>query len=429
MNRVRSDVTWSVAGQIFQTATSWLVVMVLARVQPDGALVGHYALAAALCSPLFMFASLQLRSVVVSDASEEFPFSTYLGLRSLCLVLAFAAAVCLAFSRLSKGTLPSLVIAVSLVRCVDLVSDLFQGYLQRFGAIPRMTQVASVRVMVTTSLFFAAYWGGGSLATAVFASALGGAVCVAFVDLPVARRLARSRLGAVAGSTTWAKFTPGLRDKSLGRLVRRVLPLGITALLGSLFLQFPLYVLGRKLGKEDVGRFAVVYNPSVVVQVLMVGALEGLLARFADAATRRDWILYRHLLGRALALALILGVGLVLGAYVFGPAALRIAYGPSYEDQAYVLFVLCVAASVGFIATVMGYCLISVRSFRAVFLSSLVGFPISVLLMVTLVDAYGALGAAWAVACTNAAAILINSSAFLLSLRHANRKTIPAGTA
>jgi O-antigen/teichoic acid export membrane protein len=193
---------------------------------------------------------------------------------------------------------------LSLLRCVDLTSDLFQAFLQRMGAISTMAKLGLLRTVLSTAAFLCVFQLSSSLFLAVMASAITAALVVVAVEVPVVRHWSQGIASAYPLLQHWIRLKPRFDAATLQRLFKRVIPLGGTALLGSLFVQLPLYIIGHKMGKGDVGYFAVVYNPSIVIQVFMVGVLEGLLSRLSNAAATGDAPLLRHLMGRAIFAAL-----------------------------------------------------------------------------------------------------------------------------
>src|SRR5687767_4178506 len=62
---------WAITGQAAYAASQWGILIVLAKLGTP-AMVGQFALGFAIAAPVFMFANLQLRAVIATDASQDF---------------------------------------------------------------------------------------------------------------------------------------------------------------------------------------------------------------------------------------------------------------------------------------------------------------------------------------------------------------------
>jgi O-antigen/teichoic acid export membrane protein len=77
---LRGDFFWTFLGNGIYAACQWAVLVLLAKTgSPE--LVGRYALAVAIATPVITFATFQLRSVQVTDIREQHSFGDYLGFR------------------------------------------------------------------------------------------------------------------------------------------------------------------------------------------------------------------------------------------------------------------------------------------------------------------------------------------------------------
>src|SRR6476660_1556484 len=77
---LRSNFSWTFAGNVVYAACQWGMLSALAKLgNPE--LVGQFALALAVTSPVFMLANLQLRGVQATDAQSQYTFADYLRVR------------------------------------------------------------------------------------------------------------------------------------------------------------------------------------------------------------------------------------------------------------------------------------------------------------------------------------------------------------
>lgn len=73
---------WTLAGNVVYAGCQWGILIAIAKLGTP-AMVGQFALGLAVCAPVFMFTSLQLRAVLATDAGDEYRLGNYLALRIL----------------------------------------------------------------------------------------------------------------------------------------------------------------------------------------------------------------------------------------------------------------------------------------------------------------------------------------------------------
>ena len=84
---LRQNFYWTFAGNVIYAASSWAILIVLAKLgTPE--IVGHFTLGLAVTAPIIMFTNLALRAVQSTDAHREYTFSDYLALRLLMTTMA-----------------------------------------------------------------------------------------------------------------------------------------------------------------------------------------------------------------------------------------------------------------------------------------------------------------------------------------------------
>src|SRR6266850_6844432 len=77
---LRANVTWTLLGNIAYAACQWGMLVAFAKVG-DARMVGEFGLGLAITAPVFMFANLQLASVLATDAAGTTTFRDYVGAR------------------------------------------------------------------------------------------------------------------------------------------------------------------------------------------------------------------------------------------------------------------------------------------------------------------------------------------------------------
>jgi O-antigen/teichoic acid export membrane protein len=380
---LRVNFSWTLAGNLVAAACKALQLMLLAKAGTRD-MVGQFAYALAVTGPVVMLTNLQLRNVQATDASAQFSFGTYLGVRLGGNALALAAVAGVA----ALGGPPSaiaIVIAMGLAKIVEATSDVFHGLAQRHERMDLVARSMIAKEILSLAAMAAVLRATGSVAWATLALAGGSLVVLAGYDLPRGRAVLRA--SGAAGP-----LRPTLHRAA--QLVRLALPLGVVMMLASLGANVPRYVVEHRLGVRELGVFSAV-SYVMVVGLTAVGALghsaAPRLARHHAAGDRRAFV---RLMIRLLALAAALGLAGVVLAIVAGRALLEALYRAEYADAQPVLVWTMIAGTAAFVGSALDYGLTAARSLRAQAPLWIVMLAATGAACAVLVPRYGLVGAA-----------------------------------
>jgi O-antigen/teichoic acid export membrane protein len=403
LNKVRANVLWSMGGQVGYAGFSWLATVMLARADPHGGVVGQFALASAMLFPIVVFCNLQLRTVIVSDATQEFAFADYFGFRVVSVLATVVGVSAIALFRGPDPVVARLLGALTCVKISDGLADGFHAYLQRHGRLDRMAVSLLLRglsnvvgIVIGFRLFHA-------LSPAILFMAAILSLEIVLYEIGAVRRTR----AALSGSAAWQRLVPRFSPRTLVAIGRRAIPLGLAALIGAFALQLPVYLIDHRLGREAQGRFSVLYGPLMATPIFVVAALEGVLAQLSAAAAARDVHLWRHLLGRLVGLAAALAVAMVVGAVLLGKPVITLVYGPSYAENTAVLVWLTIGIGLGFITTVLSAAVIANRQFKTMLVVSLAQLPVALTLIFCGVYFFGEVGVGYAMVIGQALSIAV----------------------
>jgi O-antigen/teichoic acid export membrane protein len=395
----------TLAGNFLYGGAQWGMLVVLAKLgSPE--LVGRFALALAVTAPVIMFANLNLRAVLATDAEGRHAFGDYMGLLLLMLAGGFAAVVLLSL-RESREQLVVILI-VGFAKLLEQFSELFCGLMQRGERMD----------LIALSL---AFKGGASLLFFGGCMALTGSLPWACAGLAAAWALAlfgfdawnvRRGLGVPA-----AALLPRFEAGRLRELARLALPLGVGALLGSLTVNVPRWFVGEMLGERELGLFAAMSYVSVIGLRVVSALGETAVPRLARQHASRDAAAFRLLALQTAGVGLALGAAGVAAAALAGRPLLTLLYRPEYAERLDVFVWVMVAAGLSWVGIFLEYAMTGARSFVAQPVVLVAGIAVLALGCRLLIPAHGLAGAAMAMAA---------SSALMLALRGALVRRIVA---
>lgn len=403
---LRGNASWTLLGNVIYMACQWAMLVILAKLgSPER--VGELALALAITAPVFMFGNLQLRVIQATDMTEQYAIAEYVALRFLSTVLSLAVIVGIAAASNYSLETALVVFVIGLAKSFESVSDIIYGLVQRHERMDLISRSMILKGATSIAAFGGIFALTRSLVGAVCGMACAWCVVLGSYDLSLARRF-----GWNAASLRSLRIAPRRSLRTLLRLTQMSLPLGLTMMLISLNTNVPRYFIEHYAGTRALGFFAAVaylmVAGNLVVNALAQAALPR-LAWYRAGAKLRD---FRELLLRLSLVAGVLGVVSVLVAQLAGKQVLSIMYRADYAEYSAVFTWLMAAASIGYLASIMGCGMTAARLFNPQLPLNLIVVAVCAFASWCWIPTYGLRGAAWALFA--AAAVQFLSSLFVL---------------
>ena len=383
---LRRNFSWTILGNAMFAACLWGILVVLTKLgSPD--IVGRFALGSAIATPFFMFANLQLRAVLATDATEAYEFRDYLGVRLLFLPGALLLALVVA--SLGYNREQFFVISMfALVRFAESLSDIFYGFAQKNERMDLVARSLWLRGFAALVLFGGTFYLTGNLIFSLAAQAGGWGLTVLFFDLPHLRDLIRD-----SGETT---LRPRWNRKTVREIVWMALPLGFVMLLVTLRNTIPRTFLESYFGEEELGIFSALSYLVIAGSTVILALSQSSLARLARyySEGRREQFLAT--IQKILLVAAAIGAGGVLVAALVGKPLLGLLYSPEYAEHNRLFVLIMVAGGVTYVGSLMGSPVMAMRFYRDILWVYLGNITFLGLLAWYLIPRFGMYGAAWA---------------------------------
>jgi O-antigen/teichoic acid export membrane protein len=387
---LRVNVLWALAGNGVSAVSSWLMLVVLAKLATVET-VGVLGVAQAIGIPISALLSLKLQQVQVTDARRDYSFGEYHALKMLASAVMVLCVAGAAFGFYS-GETAVVTTVMGIGYAIIEVREMFLAVMQKAERMDQMSISRALLGVASLALFGVFYWASRSLAVGVCGMLVGRLVVLWVYDVPIARRLLaldarEARERGVAPHWHWA---------GLWRLTKLSAPLGLVGGVGMLFMSIPRLTLDNYCGMEAVGYYAAV-SSLPAVGVMLVGAIcqtvSPRLARYYDENRRAFWTL----LLKTVWVSAALGGSAILVSVLCGRWVLTLLFTPAYGAQAGLLIELMVTGLVLYLFSCMNVGLTAARQFG-------VQFPIYALAALAcgvssyvLIPRMGTHGAAWSV--------------------------------
>jgi len=401
---LRGNFTWTLLGNLAYAGCQWGILVAFAKFG-DARMVGEFGLGLAITGPMFMFANLNLGSVLATDPAGASAFRDYLGARLLTTAAAFLSSCVAALATRSAPGVPAVIISVGAMKAVESLSDIFHGLFQRQETMDRIAKSMTLRGACSLGAVVLAVHISGSVAAAATAAACVSTLVLFGFDSPKAAAL----LGGVD------RLFPRFGARQLLTMIRVSLPLGIVTLLISLTTNIPRYFLEHVGGSRALGIF-VGMAYIVTASTTVVGAIgRAALPRMANLHAAGQALAFRRLVRKLVLYGFAFGAGGLLIALAAGRPLLRFLYTAEYADYAPAFAVVMLSGAVGHAASLLGYAVTAGRRFVAqvpLWIAVALATAVSSAL---LIPRFGVTGGAWALVAS--AAMQFASYALLYATR------------
>lgn len=363
------------------------MLIVLAKVgKPE--LVGLYALGLAVALPVFVFSSLRLEHVHVTDARGDHRFRDFLFLRTATSLLALPTLLVIVLIVGYSWEKSTIIMAVGVSQTVMSIREIFLARMRKAERLDCQALSHVVLGVGGLAVFATVLWTTSRLLPAVLAMAGVRFLVMLMVDAPNA-----ARMHVIDPEKDAGDGRAPIRQRL--RLMWLALPLGLVAVMVSLTENIPRYLVEHHLGEAALGYFAAIASIPMIGFIVTEAAAQSASPRLARYyITNRP--AYIRLTGKLMVLGLALGVAGIGAAYFLGSWLLGVLFTPEYADYA-TLFVWLMA--IGGLWYVWGFCETSLTAARYFKTQMPVNAAVALTVLaagVVLAPRFGMIGAAWA---------------------------------
>lgn len=400
------NIGWVFGGNTSYAVSQWIVLSVFAKLG-NTTMVGRYALALAVSTPVYLLFNLSLRTVQVTAGPLYGNARLFVQLRVITALTALAVTTIV--SAFFDFDTAIIIFLTSLAKALDAFADIVFGVFQRQGKLKQNGISLLMNGLVTTVTAVVAMLLTGSQVLAVMGSVVASALAsVAYPALAVRSLL--SQPGAARHSAL-TSYSPSLR--ALCRLAVAALPVGAASGLVALTTNLPKYILPALRGQEELGVFAAL-SYVVLPAGIMFGALaQAELHSFATLSQSGDVQLLRRRVGSITAVAVSLSLPFIATCVWAGQPILRLVYGQVYASHSAVLTVVSLSIPFSAASYILDAAISAQRRYMSQLVTATIVFGLSGLAALALVPRWGILGAAATLVVSAASRAAIKGFVFL----------------
>ncbi len=366
---------WNAAGCVFYLGCQWLTTVLVVRISQDYSASGNLAFAMAVGIIFASIALYKIRTFQVSDLHGEYSESEYATFRLVTILLGFC--VCAVYLPITSQCSMSLIIpsaAYLLFKADESFSDVIYGIYQQNGRMDFIGVSQFARGVLSLGCFSVGLYLTKNLTCAILLMTLGCFLVTCLYDLRHARLFADIRPRFVAASLK------GLAKTCFTAMVASLLANSIVSVVRQYF--------GIEFGSEQLGYYASVATPAVLIQVAASYLYSPLIGTLAQKLEEGRAAFLRSFVKTLVLLLVVVGIFIGLLSF-FGNTLLALAFGQSIADYAYLFpYVLIATASIGVLFYVNDVLIIK-RCMRWMLVSNALALVCALVAAVALTHAIG----------------------------------------
>ena len=363
MISLKKNFSWLFIGNAIYAACQWGMLIVLAKLG-NPQVVGQFALASAIITPVIMITNMQLRNVQATDAKKEYFLSDYMIVRLFSTIVAFfLILLILYFGHFGIAVFLTIVI-LALAKSVESFSDVFYGFFQQHEKMSFMAKSMIIKGVLSVVVLGAVFYFSSSLPWGLAGLLCAWMLVLVFYDWQMGRQLLKVAEGVSRSSLITALFSSFMERKVfLFRIIALAFPLGIVMGIISLNTNIPRYAIEKYLGTRDLGIFAALAYTTVAVNMFIQALGQAVAPRLARCFADRDISAFNKLLKKMVLINLAIGLFGVLVIFIGGEKILALIYTKEYAMYSNLFIVLMMSATLSGIASAFGYAMTAARQF------------------------------------------------------------------
>ncbi len=376
---IKRNAIWMLLGNAAFAASQWFSVVILAHM--GGAEeVGKFSLALAITTPIIMFFNLSLRSVLITDANDDYGIHKYLELRNITSFfgLIAIALVCL-FSTQSTEQI-TIIFLIGIAKIFESNSDIYYGINQKRHRLDYIAKSMIARGIIGFLCLAVIYIFTRNLLYSVLLYTISWGVVYVFYDRKIINQYLKSL------------DEKNLKNGEKKKLFILSLPLGLVALVISLNTNIPRYFVEHYLGKEALGVFSALVWLVTIGNMFINSIGQSISAHLAKAYSSGDFKKFMEYSVKSVVMAFIIGVVGLLLSYLIGKNVLTILYGKNFAQYDTLLIMISFAAMFSYITVIMGHIITAMRKFRIFLPIYLVVTVIITISCILIIPKYGLFG-------------------------------------
>lgn len=378
---IKKNIVWNSIGTFVMFFCQWLMMVLVVRLS-GYADSGILSLSVSCGNIFLIIAAFGVKTYQVSDIKDKYRDGEYLGAKILTILLTVVIGVIWTLLSAYEGIEKTSILLYMIYIMVYSYSDAIYGSLQKKWRLDIAGISMCIRNIAALVIFCLVLWFTKEIRFALLAILIASLLVLFLYDIPASRKVVEVR--------------PRLQGKNAWMLLWECFPYAIYTFLHTLLLTVPKLAVRGFYDKETLGIYSAVMAPVTVLQVAATFVINPLSTLLAARIEARDHKGLMKILGRCfLMLAGILAAGILISLTV-GRFGLRILYGESITEYAYLLIPMVVVSVMTALTILLGNLAIVIRDRMGANISAVLGLATAFGFSWLFIPKIGMQGANWA---------------------------------
>lgn len=380
---IRQNAIWSICGEATFAVSQLCLLVVLARLGSQE-LVGQYAWALAIVTPVFLFFSLQFRTILAATQEATEQFGSFVRVRIITTTIALTFSISIALVWDASTAL--LVVAVGCIKAIDSFSDILFGLFWQRNRMDLIARSQILRGVLSLCGFSLLFCFEKNLVIAAFSTAVVYLLIFVFYDLRMARR--------TSSALTSSLFRNSFKNCPWKELLAIGIPAGALSCLASLEIYIPRYFLKANVGDGLLGIFTALASTLIGFEMIARSFNSAAIPRLSDMYNEKSLHDFSRILFKLLLFGVAIGAVLTLGTFLVGKPIIGFVYGDGYAEKHNVLLLLMAASVLRLLAFPAAMALRAVKAYRLLTINQLIATAVLLASCSILVPRHGLVGCA-----------------------------------
>ncbi len=370
---MKKNVLWNTVGSVFYCACQWLITVLVVRIDSFET-SGYLSLAMTTSSSFSAISLFSMRHFQVSDVNEEYSSREYYGSRIITCFIAQIACMIYAINVSKSSYNFGCITLFMLVRVAEALVDVFHGINQKFNRYDLIGKSYIFRGILTVISFAIGLFTTHNLIFTL--------LIMAVLNLFVAFVFDRVNTGKLEN------IRPIIFDRHVYKLIITCVPLVVFTFLLSMENLIPKNLLESIYGADELGIYASIASPTLVVQVMASVIFNPFLPRFTKLYMAGKLETFRKMFHRILSALASMSIIIIIGANLVGRLGLKILFGDMILEYYYLFTPIVWCTILTAMIWIISSIVIAIRQIKSLLIGIVIDFVLCVAIASPLVEQY-----------------------------------------
>jgi len=345
----KKDFIWNTLGVFTQNAISPLLLIVITRVNGiyDS---GLFSFAFSISIIFWVVSMWGGRTYQVSDIKRTFTSKEYISIRFIFGGLVLLASI--VFSLVNQYDFTKIVLITMLVffKVIESIADSMYGVLQVNGILYKAGKSLLLKAIVGLGLFFILDMYLHNVIISFAGILVVNIVVVIFYDLSIVKEVEDFSKESIS-------------TYNILQIIKVCFPLVAVSFLTSFSLNIPRYFIDC-YHNQDMGYFGIIAMPTTLMGLVIMFIMQPNIVQLSNLYNQGLYRDFRKIVTKIITVAIIVGLGVLVAAYVAGPFILNLIFAVDFYKYRIALTILTGGAIIGSLVSILTNILIILRKFN-----------------------------------------------------------------